>query len=229
MYPFFWDPTFILILPAVFLALYAQWKVQSTFSEYSKVASSYGMTGAQVARRLLDANGLNDVPVEASEGALSDHYDPQKGVLRLSSDVHGSNSVAALGVAAHEVGHAIQGKKGFFLMQFRNGLVPVANIGSTMAFPLFFLGFLFQAPRLMDIGILVFGAAVLFQVVTLPVELDASRRALAALSGGGYLSVDEQPLARKVLQAAALTYVAALAMAVLQLLRLLVLRRNRDD
>lgn len=227
--PFFWDPTIFLIIPAAILAMYAQWKVQLTFKTFSQVTAARGMTGAQVARALLDANSLQSIPIERSPGNLSDHYDPAKGVLRLSPEVYDACSVAALGVAAHEVGHAIQGNKGSVLMQFRNSLVPAANLGSGAAFPLFFVGFFFQFPLLMDVGILFFFAAVLFHAVTLPVELDASRRALRALAGGGYLTTEEQPLARKVLQAAALTYVAAMAMALMQLVRLLLLRSARDD
>ncbi|HBG16591.1 MAG TPA: peptidase [Firmicutes bacterium] len=230
-FPYF-DPTYILILPAFLLAIYAQFKVQSTFQRYLRVAASSGLTGAQVARDLLNKNNLFDVPVEITSGALSDHYDPRRKILRLSSQVYHGRSLAALGVAAHETGHAVQHAQEYIPLNVRNALVPVANFGSTLAFPLFFIGLLFGqgGSFLMDLGILLFTFAVLFQIMTLPVEFNASRRALHMLESEGYLNRGgELTGARKVLSAAALTYLAATAMALLQLLRLLVLRGSRDD
>lgn len=232
MFPFFYDPTYILIIPALILALYAQFKVQSTFEKYLRVRASSNLTGAQVARELLDKNQLYDVPVEITPGHLSDHYDPRRRVLRLSPDVYHGRSLAALGVAAHETGHAIQHANEYIPLNIRNAVFPVASFGSSLAFPLFFIGLLMGRGGvfLMDLGILLFSAAVLFQVLTLPVEFNASGRALHMLEGGGYLSRGaEVSGARKVLSAAALTYLAATAMAVLQLLRLLVLRGSRRD
>ncbi len=185
-------------------------------------------TGADVARELLDQAGLHDVPVERVGGHLSDHYDPRRRVMRLSPAVYGGNSIAALAVAAHETGHAIQHAANYVPLNIRNGLFPVASIGSQLAFPLFFIGLVFAAPGLMDIGIWFFLAALAFQVVTLPVEFDASRRAMRLLDAGGYLTREEAPGAKAVLSAAALTYVAAVAVSLMQLLRLLVLRSARD-
>lgn len=227
---FFFDPTFILLIPALILAFYAQSKVKSTFSRYSKVRSSRGYTGEQVARQMLDMRGLGDIQVEATKGALTDHYDPKSRKLRLSEGVFESPSVAALGVAAHETGHALQHADAYGPLMLRTNLVPVANFGSMLAFPLFFIGFLFanSVGWLMDVGIIVFSAAVAFSLITLPVEFNASSRALALLQQGGYLTDQELPHARAVLNAAAWTYVAAATMAVSQLIRLLILRGSRD-
>jgi len=226
-YPFF-DPTYILLIPALILALYAQQKVHSTFAHYSRVPARAMRTGAQVARELLDHAGLRDVPVELIRGTLSDHYDPRARVMRLSPEVYHGTSIAALAVAAHETGHALQHAGNYVPLSLRNGLFPVANIGSQMAFPLFFLGLIFAAEPLMTLGIWLFLAALAFQVITLPVEYDASGRALRLLAAGGYLGNDEVPKAKAVLNAAALTYVAAVAVAVMHLLRLLILRNSRD-
>lgn len=228
MFPFFYDPTFILLIPALLLALYAQFLVKSTFAKYSKVSASSGLTGAEVAENLLRDGGLSQVEIEEVPGALTDHYDPRSKILRLSPPISRSKSVAALGIAAHEVGHALQHKEAMGIFQIRQSIVPVANLGSNLAFPLFFIGLIFSAKSLMDIGILLFSGAVLFQLVTLPVEFNASSRALALLRNRGYLAETEVTHARKVLNAAALTYVAATAMAVLQLVRLLLLRSQRD-
>ena len=228
MMPFFYDPTFILLIPAVILAIWAQVKVKSTFAKFEKVQAGRGMTGAEVAQRLLGDAGLGNVQIEEIQGKLSDHYDPRTRVLRLSAPISRGRSVAALGVAAHEVGHAIQHEKAYAPFEIRQSIVPVASFGSTLAFPLFFIGILFSAPKLMDIGIVFFSAAVVFQVVTLPVEFNASSRALALLDSRGYLVGEEVGQAKKVLSAAALTYVAATAMAVLELVRLLILRQSRD-
>jgi Zn-dependent membrane protease YugP len=225
---FFFDPTFVLLIPALIFALYAQYKVSSTYKYYLGVPSSSGRSGLEVARAILSRNNLGDIEVEMGTGTLSDHYDPRNKVLRLSEPVYKGTSVAAIGIAAHEAGHAIQDGTGYAPLRVRHGLFPVANYGTMLAFPLFFLGFLFRHGRLMDLGILVFSAAVLFQVVTLPVELNASRRALGELEHAGIVDPRDLAGGKKVLDAAALTYVAAAAMAALQLLRLLVLRSSRD-
>jgi Zn-dependent membrane protease YugP len=222
------DPTMLLLIPAILLALWAQALVKSTFNKFSKVPASSGLTGAEVAKRLLEVGGLGSVPIEEVGGNLSDHYDPRSRILRLSTGVARSKSVAAIGVAAHEVGHAIQHQQAYAAFQLRQSIFPVANLGSQLAFPLFIGGLLFSFGPLMDIGIILFSAAVAFQLVTLPVELDASKRALALLDSRGYLHQVEVGQARKVLRAAALTYVAATAMAVLNLIRLLALRGSRD-
>ena len=223
----FYDPTLILVLPALLLAMYAQFKVKSTFSRYLQERSQAGLTGAQVAREILNANGLHNVSVERIGGQLTDHYDPRSGTVRLSSHVYDGTSVAAVGVAAHEVGHAVQHSRGYVPLGLRTSLFPVASIGSQMAFPLFMLGFLFSVDMLMLVGIWFFIAALGFQLITLPVEFNASKRALAALQSGGYLSKAEVPKAKAVLSAAALTYVAAVAVAASQLIRLLFLRGQR--
>lgn len=224
---FYFDWTWMLLIPAMLLALWANSLVKSTFRKFAKVKASSGLTGAEVAKRLLDANGLSTIPIEVVSGQLSDHYDPRKRILRLSGDVANSRSVSAIGVAAHEVGHAIQHQNAYGAFELRQTIFPVARLGSQMAMPLFIGGLFFYGP-LMDIGIILFSAAVVFQLVTLPVEFDASKRALALLDTRGYLVQQEVGQARKVLRAAALTYVAATAVAVLQLLRLLILRGARD-
>ncbi|OGB89868.1 peptidase [candidate division WOR-1 bacterium RIFCSPHIGHO2_01_FULL_53_15] len=224
----FYDPTFILLIPALLLAFYAQWKVKSTYAKYSEVACSRGYTGAQVARYILDDFRLQDIAIESTPGELSDHYDPRDRKLRLSQRVYESNSVAAIGVAAHEAGHAIQDAKSYVPLKLRNGLVPMTNLGTTMAFPLFILGMFAGLPQLMDIGIVLFSLAVVFSVVTLPVEFNASSRAIRVLADGNFLTEKELPMARAVLNAAALTYVAATTMAVLNLARLLIMRQQRD-
>ncbi len=228
MFPLFWDWTIILLIPALLLGLFAQYRVSSTFNRFSKVRSGRGLTGAQGARMLLDSAGLGFVSVESAPGRLSDHYDPRSKVLRLSRDVAESDSLAALGVAAHEAGHAIQDAEGYAPMKLRSTLVPVANIGSNFGFILFFVGLIMgRVPLLMNLGIVLFSAAVLFTIVTLPVEINASRRALRQLSARGILVSTEVDGARKVLSAAALTYVAAALMAILNLVRLILISRER--
>lgn len=217
----YWDPTTIILLPALILAFYAQIKVQSTFQRYLRVQSRSGLTGADVAREILGINGINDVSVQVQGGTLTDYYDPTRKVLKLSSNVYNGRSLAALGVAAHECGHAIQHNEGYGPLALRNFIVPVAGFGSRLAFPLFFIGLIFRTDFLMTLGILLFAAAVLFQLITLPVEYNASNRAIAVLEGHGFIQRDEVRPVRKVLSAAALTYVAATLMAVMQLLRLL--------
>ena len=227
---YYYDPTYLLLIPGLILALYAQFKVSSTFARFKKEPSRSGLTGAQIARQILDTNGCGSVRIERVPGSLTDHYDPENGVLRLSEEVYGSRSIAALGVAAHEAGHAIQDATDYGPMRIRATLVPVANIGSSAAIPLFMLGLIFSWQPLLTIGILCFSLAVLFYVVTLPVEFNASGRAVALLASG-YLPDDEVQGVKKVLSAAALTYVAAALQAILQLLRLVLLAnsRNRDD
>lgn len=217
----FWDPTMIILLPALILAFYAQIKVSSTFERYLRVPSRSGYTGAEVAREILKINGIYDVSVEMQGGTLTDYYDPRRKVLKLSKNVYHGRSLAALGVAAHECGHAIQHSEGYGPLALRNFIVPVAGFGSQLAFPLFFMGLIFRADFLITLGILLFSTAVIFQIITLPVEYNASSRAIAVLEGHGFIQRDEVRPVRKVLNAAALTYVAATLMAVLQLLRLL--------
>ena len=231
-YGWYFDPTMLLILPALLLAMWAQFRVQSTFRKYSDVPSAQGWTAAEMAADLLARNGLGDVRVERVRGSLTDHYDPRTNTLRLSDTVYGSTSLAALGVAAHECGHAMQEAEGYKPLRIREKIVPVAQIGSWAAMPLFVLGLVMSWEPLLTAGIIVFSLVVAFYLVTLPVEFDASGRALEQLEGGGYLSSAETDDAGRVLRAAALTYVAAALQAVLQLLRLLVLaggnHRNRD-
>lgn len=226
-YPFF-DPTMILLIPALLLSFWAQMRVKSTFDRFSRVQARGGVTGAQVARMLLDRFGLSSVPVNRVAGALTDHYDPRNRTLSLSDSVYSSSSIAAIGVAAHEVGHAIQHSEGYAPLMFRNRVAPAVGLVSNMAIPLFFIGFLMHGHFLMNLGIVLFLGAIVFHLVTLPVEYNASSRAIAILNGTGALASDELNGAKRVLDAAAWTYVAAALMAVLQLVRLLVLRGSRD-
>jgi len=228
MYPFFYDPTFLLLLPVLVFSIWAQYRVKQTFSKYSKVNSVRRITGREVASALLSDSGINSVRIEKIAGELSDHYDPRTKILRLSESTADSSSVAAIGVAAHEAGHAIQHAEAYRPFEVRQAIVPVAQFGTTLAFPLFIMGLIFTAPKLMDAGIILFSGAVAFQLITLPVEFDASSRALKLLKTRGYLIPDEVSLAKRVLNAAALTYVAATAVAVVNLLRLLILRGSRD-
>ena len=229
MMPMFDPLSMMLLLPAVLLAIYAQSKVQSSFARYSEIYASRGVSAEVVSRRLLDNFGLQNVRIERVRGNLTDHYDPRSKVLRLSDSVSGNSSIAAIGVAAHEVGHAVQDKEGYAPLRFRNSLVPVVNIGSTAAIPLFFLGILMSVPSLVNIGILLFSGVVIFHLVTLPVEFDASSRTLRLLADTGTLNQQEIAGAKKVLDAAALTYVAATLMAVMQLLSLIIRSRGRRD
>jgi Zn-dependent membrane protease YugP len=210
------------LVPAILLSLYAQFKVKSAYNKYSRVRSSSGMTGAEVARRILDAHGLYHVGVEEVKGKLSDHYDPATKVVRLSTDNFYGTSLAGIAVAAHEVGHALQDEEGYAFLRFRHALVPVANIGSMAAFPLILAGIFFgMTQTLLPLGILFFSAAVLFQIITLPVEFNASNRAMQLVVAQGMIRNEEERSTRKVLDAAALTYVAAAAAAVLELVRLI--------
>ncbi len=218
----YWDPSMLLLIPGILLAVWAQAKVKNTYAKYSQVYSRGRWTGAVMARKILDDNGLFDVPVQRAPGAgLSDHYDPKARVLRLSAGVHDSSSLAALGIAAHEAGHALQHADSYVPIKVRNAIVPVARIGTYAAWPLLIIGLLFGSPNLAVWGVVLFSFAVLFQLVTLPVEYNASNRAVAILGQSGYLTDEELPGAKKVLNAAALTYLAAALMSVLQLLRLL--------
>lgn len=233
MYGYYFDPTYFLIIIAAVISIMAQIAVSSSFSKYSRVASMSGMTGAQAAERILRANGIMDVSVQRVSGKLTDHYNPSTKVLNLSESVYGSTSVAAIGVAAHECGHAIQHARGYVPLSLRTALVPVANIGSQLSWIFIILGIIFSFNQtLITVGIFMFSAAVLFQLVTLPVEFNASSRALRELESNGILYREEVAQTRKVLSAAALTYVAAAASAILQLLRLILLfggRGRRDD
>lgn len=226
---YYYDPTYMLIIISALISLFAQFLVNSRFSKYSRVRSRSGMTGAQAAERILQSQGIYDVAIQRVSGKLTDHYDPRNKTLNLSDAVYASTSVAAIGVAAHECGHAIQHARGYAPLSFRSALVPVANIGSQLSWLFIILGIFFGGSHtLIMIGILMFSAAVLFQLVTLPVEFNASGRALKLLSETGILQKDEVSDTRKVLSAAALTYVAAAATAVLQLLRLLRLFGGND-
>ena len=226
---YYYDPTYMLIVISALISLFAQFLVNSRFSKYSRVRSRSGMTGAQAAERILQSQGIYDVAIQRVSGKLTDHYDPRNKTLNLSDAVYASTSVAAVGVAAHECGHAIQHARGYAPLSFRSALVPVANIGSQLSWLFIILGIFFGGSHtLIMVGILMFSAAVLFQLVTLPVEFNASGRALKLLSETGILQKDELSDTRKVLSAAALTYVAAATTAVLQLLRLLRLFGGND-
>ncbi len=229
---FYFDPTYVIMIPALIFALWAQFKVKSTFDRFSKVTNSRGVTASEVARQILDENGLNNVIIERVNGHLSDHFDPKSNVVRLSDSVYGSSSVASIGVAAHEVGHAIQHATGYTPIKIRSSLVPITNIGSTAGIWLVMLGILFS-PEIAIIGVVLFSFVTLFQLVTLPVEFNASSRALKTLEERNILYNDELVGARKVLNAAAMTYVAALASSLATLFRLVLLvasanNRRRD-
>jgi len=228
---FFSDYTFFLLIPPLILAFYAQARVKGAYRKYSQVYASSRISGAQAAYQLLQTAGAGDVTIEKQPGELTDHYDPRKRALRLSQGVYDSSSIAALGIAAHETGHALQHHTHYQPMHLRSLIYPVASIGSTLAFPLFFIGLLFSksgTSLLMDIGIMLFAGAVAFSVVTLPVEFNASKRALVLLEERRFLTPDEMTGARQVLKAAALTYVASTAMAAMQLLRMILIRQSRD-
>jgi len=227
------DPTFLIVIPGIILTLWAQSRVKSAFSKYSRIGSRSGMTGAQVAKAILRGNGLDGVDVEPVRGHLTDHYDPRAGVLRLSEGVYDSQSIAALGIAAHEAGHAVQHAVHYPALALRTAVAPAAATGQQLGIWLFFIGILISYFAggmlwLMDAGIILFSVAVVFTLITLPVEFNASKRALIVLEKGGFLTQDEIPQARAVLNAAALTYVAAAATAILTLIRLLILRGSRD-
>ncbi len=229
MYPFYFDSTYILVLIGIIITVAASAKVKSTFSKYSHVRSMSGITGAEAAERILHASGIYDVKIEHVSGHMNDHYDPRTKVLRLSDPVYGQNSLAAVGVAAHEVGHAIQHDQGYAPLKLRSTLVPVASFGSMAAWPIILIGVLMGGSQsLINLGIILFSLAVLFQLITLPVEFNASKRAIARLGETGILYGEELQHSKKVLDAAALTYVAAAAATILQLLRLVLLFGGRD-
>ncbi len=222
---FFLGPSIWILLPAIVLAIYAQWRVRSTYQRYARVSTSGGIAARAAVVRILHGEGISDVTIGKAGRALGDHYDPRKRVLKLSAP--DSDSIAAVGVAAHEAGHAIQHARGFGPLALRTTIVPIASFGSQLAFPLFFVGLIFQFELLITAGILLFSAAVLFTLITLPVEFDASRRAVVALRGSGLVTTEELGAVKEVLFAAALTYVAAAAVAALQLVVMLLAGRRR--
>ncbi len=230
-YPMYYglDATYLLVLLGVILCMAASAKMNTTFNKYSRVRSASGMTGREAAERVLRSAGIYDVTVEHVGGNLTDHYDPRSKVLRLSDATFNSTSVAAIGVAAHECGHAMQHAQGYGPLKLRSTLVPVANFGSRIAWPLIFIGLVIGGSSLLNLGIFAFSLAVLFQLITLPVEFNASRRAVQVLGSTGMLYGDELQATRKVLTAAALTYIASAASAILQLLRLVLLFGRRND
>lgn len=228
---FYYDPTMIVLIPAIIFTFYAQSKVKSAYSRYSKVPNRKGITGAQAARMILDSNGMSHVPIEIVKGQLTDHYDPKKDVMRLSNDVYNGRSLAAVSIAAHESGHAIQDGTSYGLLKFRSAIAPVVSLVSTASWPLMLIGIMLIAANnlttgylLFDLGIIFFLGVILFHAVTLPVEFNASSRAMTQLVELGILYEDEKGCAKKVLSAAALTYVAALATAILNLVRILLIR-----
>ena len=237
MFSLFWgDWTILILIPAMIFAIVAQIKVKTTFDRYAKVHNRRGLTGAEAARRVLDANGLQNVRIERIRGELTDHYDPRDNVIRLSDAVHDSTGIAAIGVAAHEAGHACQHAVGYVPIKIRSAIIPITNFGSKLAMPLFLIGMIITsfAPFeygsfFMLLGILFFSFSTVFQLVTLPTEFNASSRALRILEDGGFLADDEMPGARATLRAAAITYVAALATSLASLLRLILIFNGRRD
>ena len=227
-YPFF-DSTMILLIPAIIISFWAQTKISSTYSEYSEVRTRNGYTGQQVARMMLDEAGLFDIRIEIIESKLGDHYDPSQRILRLSPEVYYGGTISSAGIAAHEVGHALQHKEKYAPLVIRNSIVPVVNFGSSVSWILFIAGLFLGFKGLTTLGIFLFLGVVIFQVITLPVEFNASSRALNILKTRGILYGDENNSAKKVLDAAAMTYVAATLMAISQLIRLIALSSNRDD
>lgn len=223
---FYYDWTMILVIPGLLLGLYAQFKVKSTFDRYSRIRTKSGLTAEAAARMLLSRGGSINVTISRVNGSLTDHYDPSSKTLRLSDSVYGSDSVAAVGVAAHECGHALQEHDGYGLLKLRTALVPVVNIGSSLYLPIFMAGLLFSWEPLQMVGILCFGLTLLFSLVTLPVEINASKRALGMLEG--VLDAEELQGAKAVLSAAALTYLASVISSALQLLRLILISRSRN-
>ena len=229
--PFYFDWTIFLVLPVFIFSLWAQFKVNSTYEKYSKIPTHRGLTGAGAARRILDENGLRHVKIEHIRGSLTDHFDPKANVIRLSDAVHDSTSAAAIGVAAHEAGHAVQYAQNYAPIKLRAWIIPTTRIGSMLAIPLFFIGALLASEPLMWFGIFLYATIAIFQLVTLPVEFNASQRAIQVLDRSGMLMPDELSAAKKVLSAAAMTYVAALATSLATLLRLILLAgggRRRD-
>lgn len=226
---FYWDWTMIFVIPGLLLGMWAQHRVSSTFRQYGAVAARGGQTAQSVARNLLNHGGCGNVSIREISGSLTDHYDPRDNTLSLSRDVYDASSVAAIGVAAHECGHAMQQQEGYAPLKLRSVLVPVVNLGSNLYFPIFLAGLVFSWEPLVYVGIACFALTLLFALVTLPVEFNASSRAIRALSEGGYLTGDELSGAKAVLDAAAMTYVASAIGSLLQLFRLLVIARSRRD
>jgi Zn-dependent membrane protease YugP len=233
---FFFDWTIIILIPGIIIAAIAQGMVSSSFNKYSKIKNSRNMTGAEAAKRILNKNHLENVRVERVSGKLTDHYDPKRQVLRLSESVYDNTSISAIGVAAHEVGHAIQDKKSYVPLKIRSAIVPVVNIASTAAFPLFLIGFFIGGSRgltdigfaLMNIGIIFFIGVLFFYLITLPVEINASSRAINELENNGLINDADKKGVKKVLQAAAFTYIASALTALLNLVRLIILRNSRS-
>lgn len=229
MFSYYFDPTYVLVIIAFLLTLFASMGVKSTFSKYNDVRSSRGITAASAARQILDANGLQNIRVEHVSGDLTDHYSPNENVIRLSDSTYNSTSVAAIGVAAHECGHAVQHQVGYVPIKIRNGIVPIVNACNTLSMPIFIIGLILGLGRLAMVGAILFGAVLVFQLVTLPTEINASRRAMKTLESMYLLEGDELTGARKTLTAAAMTYVAAVASTALQFLRLVLLANRRRD
>jgi Zn-dependent membrane protease YugP len=224
---FYGDWSLLIVLPALIFTIWAQMSVQSAYHKYSQIRNAYGMTGADAARRILNANGLHHIKIEMIRGEMTDHYDPRAGVIRLSEGVYHNASVAAVGIAAHEAGHAVQHATAYGALKLRNAIIPVCRIGSAAAMPLFIIGLFLASDALMTVGILAYAAVTLFQLITLPVEFNASRRAMDTIENAGLLTHEEQLGAKKTLKAAAMTYVAATAVALAQVIRLLVLFGGR--
>lgn len=224
----FFDETYLILIPAMIFALFAQINVKSTFSKYSQKNNSRGLTGAEIARQILDANGLYNVRIEHISGSLTDHFSPNENVVRLSDDVFGKSTIASAGVAAHEVGHAIQHSVGYAPIKIRNAVIPLTQIGSSISMPIFIIGIALSFKPLVTAGILLFSAVVFFQLITLPVEFNASRRALQTLESKNILEGDELKGSAKVLRAAALTYLAGLFSALASLIRLIAISNRRD-
>ena len=229
MFSYYFDPTYVLVIIAFLLTLFASMGVKSTFSKYNDVRSSRGITAASAARQILDANGLQNIRIEHVSGDLTDHYSPNENVIRLSDSTYNSTSVAAIGVAAHECGHAVQHQVGYVPIKIRNGLVPIVNVCNMLSMPIFIIGLILGLGRLAMVGAILFGAVLVFQLVTLPTEINASRRAMKTLESMYLLEGDELTGARKTLTAAAMTYVAAVASTALQFLRLVLLANRRRD
>lgn len=229
MYPFFFDPTMIILIPALMIAFYAQYKVKSTFKKYNKIYLNSNLTGAEAAKKILLNNNLGNIEIKKVDGNLTDHYNPKNKTLNLSADVYNNNSIAAVGVAAHEVGHAIQDKKEYKPLAVRASLVPAANIGSSFGLPLAIFGFFIRADFLIMSGFVLFSAAFLFHLVTLPVEFNASNRAVSNLKSSNLLNQEEIKGVKKVLKAAAFTYVATTLVALANMLRILLLAGLGDD
>ena len=224
----FFDETYLILIPAMIFALFAQINVKSTFNKYSRKNNSRGLTGAEIARQILDANGLYNVRIEHISGSLTDHFSPNENVVRLSDDVYGKSTIASAGVSAHEVGHAIQHSVGYAPIKIRNAIIPVTQIGSSISMPIFIIGIALSFKPLVTAGILLFSAVVFFQLITLPVEFNASRRALNTLESKNILEGDELKGSAKVLRAAAMTYLAGLFSSLASLIRLIAISNRRD-